>query len=97
MLLLILAIVIGLVAWALQLMEKAIEGQEFSLMLAGFFNKTCVVNHITKSNVANIRLKASFVCSRGRVGVITLASRVNSIDFFIAFLTANPVCKGQPF
>ncbi|NJN02251.1 MAG: hypothetical protein HC873_01110 [Leptolyngbyaceae cyanobacterium SL_1_1] len=36
MLLLILAIVIGLVAWALQLMEKAIEGQEFSLMLAGF-------------------------------------------------------------
>lgn len=34
--LLILAIVIALVAWALRLMEQAIEGQEFSLMLAGF-------------------------------------------------------------
>lgn len=34
--LLILVIVIGLVAWALRLMERAIEGQEFSLMLAGF-------------------------------------------------------------
>lgn len=36
MLLLILAIVIALVAWALRLMEQAIKGQEFSLMLAGF-------------------------------------------------------------
>lgn len=36
MMLLILAIVIALVAWALRLMEQAIEGQEFSLMLAGF-------------------------------------------------------------
>lgn len=34
--LLILAIVIALVAWALRLMEQAIQGQEFSLMLAGF-------------------------------------------------------------
>ncbi|MEO0456504.1 MAG: hypothetical protein AAF152_07960 [Cyanobacteria bacterium P01_A01_bin.114] len=33
---LILAIVIGLVAWALRLMERAIASQEFSLMLAGF-------------------------------------------------------------
>lgn len=36
MALLILAIVIALVAWALRLMEQAIDGQEFSLMLAGF-------------------------------------------------------------
>ena len=36
MMLLILVIVISLVAWALRLMERAIEGQEFSLMLAGF-------------------------------------------------------------
>jgi hypothetical protein len=36
MLLLILAIVIALVAWALRLMEQAVKGQEFSLMLAGF-------------------------------------------------------------
>lgn len=36
MMFLILAIVIALVAWALRLMEQAIEGQEFSLMLAGF-------------------------------------------------------------
>ena len=36
MLLLILIIVVGLVAWALRLMERAIQGQEFSLMLAGF-------------------------------------------------------------
>lgn len=36
MMLLILVIVIGLVAWALRLMERAIDGQEFSLMLAGF-------------------------------------------------------------
>lgn len=36
MLLLIIAIVIALVAWALRLMEQAIQGQEFSLMLAGF-------------------------------------------------------------
>jgi hypothetical protein len=33
MLLLILAIVIALVAWALRLMEQAVKGQEFSLML----------------------------------------------------------------
>lgn len=36
MMLLILTIVIALVAWALRLMEQAIKGQEFSLMLAGF-------------------------------------------------------------
>ncbi len=36
MLLLILVIVIALVAWALRLMEQAVKGQEFSLMLAGF-------------------------------------------------------------
>lgn len=36
MLLLILIIVIALVAWALRLMEQAVKGQEFSLMLAGF-------------------------------------------------------------
>ena len=36
MLLFIVAIVIALVAWALRLMEQAIQGQEFSLMLAGF-------------------------------------------------------------
>jgi hypothetical protein len=36
MLLLILAIVVALVAWALRLMEQAVKGQEFSLMLAGF-------------------------------------------------------------
>ena len=29
------AVVIGLVAWALSLMQSAIEEQEFSLMLAG--------------------------------------------------------------
>jgi hypothetical protein len=33
---LILVIVIGLVAWALHLMQRAIEDHEFSLMLAGF-------------------------------------------------------------
>lgn len=36
MLLLILVVVIVLVAWALRLMEQAIQSQEFSLMLAGF-------------------------------------------------------------
>ena len=36
MLLLTLTIVIGLVFWALRLMDKAVENQEFSLMLAGF-------------------------------------------------------------
>ena len=36
MMFLIIIIVIALVAWALQLMEQAIQGQEFSLMLAGF-------------------------------------------------------------
>ncbi|MGB3574351.1 MAG: hypothetical protein WBA01_20125 [Phormidesmis sp.] len=36
MILLILTIVIGLVFWALRLMDRAIENQEFSLMLAGF-------------------------------------------------------------
>jgi hypothetical protein len=33
---LILIIVIGLVAWALHLMQEAIQHREFSLMLAGF-------------------------------------------------------------
>ncbi|NJL35646.1 MAG: hypothetical protein HC840_17065 [Leptolyngbyaceae cyanobacterium RM2_2_4] len=32
----ILVIVIGLVAWALHLMQEAVESREFSLMLAGF-------------------------------------------------------------
>lgn len=36
MILLILTIVTGLVFWALNLMNKAVENQEFSLMLAGF-------------------------------------------------------------
>jgi cbb3-type cytochrome oxidase subunit 3 len=36
MTLLILIIVIGLVSWALRLMERAIASHEFSLMLAGF-------------------------------------------------------------
>jgi hypothetical protein len=36
MMVLILAIVVALVAWALRLMEQAVKGQEFSLMLAGF-------------------------------------------------------------
>ncbi len=36
MLLLILIVVIALVAWALRLMEQALQSQEFSLMLAGF-------------------------------------------------------------
>jgi hypothetical protein len=36
LLLLILLVVIALVAWALRLMEQAIQSQEFSLMLAGF-------------------------------------------------------------
>jgi hypothetical protein len=33
---LILFIVVGLVAWALHLMQEAIQSREFSLMLAGF-------------------------------------------------------------
>ncbi|NJN20687.1 MAG: hypothetical protein HC812_05205 [Leptolyngbya sp. RL_3_1] len=33
---LILIVVIALVAWALRLMEQAVQSQEFSLMLAGF-------------------------------------------------------------
>jgi flagellar biosynthesis protein FliQ len=33
---LILALVIGLVAWSLHLMQEAIQRREFSLMLAGF-------------------------------------------------------------
>ncbi|MGF1515105.1 MAG: hypothetical protein ACFB5Z_15610 [Elainellaceae cyanobacterium] len=33
---LILIVVIGLVAWALHLMQQAVDHQEFSLMLAGF-------------------------------------------------------------
>jgi hypothetical protein len=32
----ILVIVMGLVAWALHLMQEAVESREFSLMLAGF-------------------------------------------------------------
>jgi hypothetical protein len=36
MTLLIIAIVTGLVVWALRLMDKALVSQEFSLMLAGF-------------------------------------------------------------
>jgi len=37
---LILFLVIGLVAWALHLMQQAIESHEFSLMLAGFLVST---------------------------------------------------------
>lgn len=33
---LLLVVVIGLVAWALHLMQEAIQHREFSLMLAGF-------------------------------------------------------------
>lgn len=36
MVFLTLTIVIGLVFWALRLMDRAVENQEFSLMLAGF-------------------------------------------------------------
>ncbi len=36
MLLLTVIVVIGLVAWALRLMEQAVKSQEFSFMLAGF-------------------------------------------------------------
>jgi hypothetical protein len=36
MIFLTLVIVISLVVWALRLMDKAVENQEFSLMLAGF-------------------------------------------------------------
>ena len=36
----ILVIVIGLVAWALHLMQEAIQRREFSLMLAGFLVST---------------------------------------------------------
>lgn len=36
----ILIVVIGLVAWALHLMQEAIQRREFSLMLAGFLVST---------------------------------------------------------
>ncbi len=36
----ILVVVIGLVAWALHLMQEAIQRREFSLMLAGFLVST---------------------------------------------------------
>lgn len=36
----ILLVVIGLVAWALHLMQEAIQHREFSLMLAGFLVST---------------------------------------------------------
>lgn len=36
----ILVVVIGLVAWALHLMQEAIQHREFSLMLAGFLVST---------------------------------------------------------
>lgn len=36
MIFLTLTIVVGLVFWALRLMDRAVENQEFSLMLAGF-------------------------------------------------------------
>lgn len=39
----ILFIVIGLVAWALHLMQEAIQRREFSLMLAGFLVSTAAV------------------------------------------------------
>ena len=37
---LILVVVVGLVAWALHLMQEAIQRREFSLMLAGFLVST---------------------------------------------------------
>ncbi|MCU0524181.1 MAG: hypothetical protein MUF72_05100 [Elainella sp. Prado103] len=36
----ILVVVVGLVAWALHLMQEAIQRREFSLMLAGFLVST---------------------------------------------------------
>lgn len=39
----ILVVVIGLVAWALHLMQEAIQRREFSLMLAGFLVSTAAV------------------------------------------------------
>lgn len=36
----ILVVVIGLVAWALHLMQEAVQRREFSLMLAGFLVST---------------------------------------------------------
>jgi hypothetical protein len=39
----ILIVVIGLVAWALHLMQEAIQRREFSLMLAGFLVSTAAV------------------------------------------------------
>lgn len=39
----IIVIVIGLVAWALHLMQEAIQHKEFSLMLAGFLVSTAAV------------------------------------------------------
>ncbi len=47
MLLLILIVVIGLVAWALRLMEQAIQSQEFSFMLAGFLVASSAVAMMT--------------------------------------------------
>lgn len=47
MLLLILVVVIGLVAWALRLMEQAIQSQEFSFMLAGFLVASSAVAMMT--------------------------------------------------
>ncbi len=47
MLLLILVVVVGLVAWALRLMEQAIQSQEFSFMLAGFLVASSAVAMMT--------------------------------------------------
>jgi len=47
MLLLTVVVVIGLVAWALRLMEQAIKSQEFSFMLAGFLVASSAVAMMT--------------------------------------------------
>lgn len=42
----ILIVVIGLVAWALHLMQEAIQRREFSLMLAGFLVSTAAAGMV---------------------------------------------------
>lgn len=43
----ILLIVVGLVAWALHLMQKAMQHREFSLMLAGFLVSAAAAGMMT--------------------------------------------------
>lgn len=42
----ILVVVIGLVAWALHLMQEAVQHREFSLMLAGFLVSTAAAGMV---------------------------------------------------